>query len=134
MVQWDFSADVDRLLRLAESGQAPRSMSQMVDATRAVVRPDRSDPARLQSWLVANAEALVGQQLLAASVHAQPSPLTDLPRVLHEWRARADDPSASAAVSWLKEEYPALLRAWLLARVEDLVAAELAPDGDRRTS
>lgn len=134
MAQWDFSADVDRLLRSVETGRAPRSMSQMVEATRAVVRADGSDPARLQAWLVANAEALVGQQLLAASVHAQPSPLTDLPRVLHEWTARADDPSAEAAVDWLKEEHPALLRAWLLARVEDLIAAEMAADRDARTS
>jgi hypothetical protein len=73
-----------------------------------------------------NAEVLVGQQLLVASVHAQSSPAADLPRVLREWAAGADERTPAAAVAWLKEQYPALLRAWLLCKVEDLVADELS--------
>jgi hypothetical protein len=100
-------------------------MSQMIEAAETVVRAGRSDPAQLQRWLNDNAEVLVGQQILVSSVHAQLSAGTELPRVLRAWAAGVDLPTAAAAMDWLKEEYPALLRAWLLSRVEELLDAEL---------
>jgi hypothetical protein len=45
--------------------------------------------------------------------------------VLRAWAAESDNPTAAAAVEWLKEEYPGLLRAWLLCRVEELIDDEL---------
>jgi hypothetical protein len=125
MVQWDFAADVAALLRQTERGEGPRSMSQMLEAAETIVRGGRSRPAELQRWLDDNAETLIGQQILVTSVHAQSSALTELPRVLREWTAQFGQPNAAAALDWLKEEYPALLRAWLLSRVEDLIRAEM---------
>ena len=45
--------------------------------------------------------------------------------MLRAWAAQSDDPTAAAAIEWLKEEYPGLLRAWLLSRVEELIEHEL---------
>ena len=102
-------------------------MSQMIEAAHAIVRHGRSDPVQVQRWMGDHAETLIGQQILVASVHGQRSPDVDLPRVLHAWAAAADpSPTAAAAMEWLKEEHPGLLRAWLLSRVEELLDAELA--------
>jgi hypothetical protein len=125
VAEWDFAAGVGELLHQTERGAGPRSMSQMIEAAETVVRAGRSDPAQLQRWLNDNAEVLVGQQILVSSVHAQLSAGTELPRVLRAWAAGVDLPTAAAAMDWLKEEYPALLRAWLLSRVEELLDAEL---------
>jgi hypothetical protein len=99
----------------------------MVQAAEVLVRRSRAeDPAGLDGWFRDNAEALVGQQLLVANVHAQLSPAADLQSVLSEWAARSENSTPAAAVAWLKEEHPGLLRAWLLSRVEELIADELA--------
>lgn len=128
MAEWDFGADLEVLLALTREAEGPRTMSGMVAAATALIQRSRSeDPEGLRRWFDENAEVLVCQQLLVANVHSQPSPKTDLPRVLREWAARVEDRSAASAVAWLKEENPALLRAWLLSRAEDLIADELAP-------
>jgi len=127
VTQWDFTADLEHLLAQIEDGGAPRTMSSMVQAAHALVQRSRNaDSPRLQQWLNDNAAMLVGQQLLVANVHAQQDPLTALPRALDEWAARSEDRTPAAAVAWLKEEYPGLLRAWLLSRVEELIADEIA--------
>jgi len=127
VTQWDFTADVEHLLAQVEDGGALRTMSSMVDAAYALVDSSGgADPAGLQRWLNDNAATLVGQQLLVANVHAQQDPRTALPRALDEWAARSEDRAPAAAVAWLKEEYPGLLRAWLLSRVEELIADEIA--------
>jgi hypothetical protein len=128
LAQWDFAADIADLLDKTNRGEGPRSMSEMIGAAQAVVRVGRSHPTQLQRWLNDHAETLIGQQILVASVHAQSSPEIELPRVLREWTADAPSPTGAAALEWLKEEYPGLLRAWLLSRVEELLHAEL-PDG-----
>ncbi len=125
MTQWDFTADVSRLLEQTQHGDGPRSMTQMVEAVDALCPVGHAPGEELQSWLAENARDLIGQQVLVASVHAQSLPLDELPRVLHDWATSAEHPTATAAVVWLKEEYPGLLRAWLLSRVEGLVGAEL---------
>jgi hypothetical protein len=98
----------------------------MIEAAEAVVRVGRSHPTELQRWLNDNAETLIGQQILVATVHAQSSPETELPRVLRAWCAGASGSTAVEATEWLKEEYPGLLRAWLLSRVEELLDAAIA--------
>jgi hypothetical protein len=100
-------------------------MSEMLTAASAVVDASQTGPTQLRDWFDANAEMLIGQQLLVASVHSQQSPETELPRLLREWIRDAEDPSPDDAVEWLKQEYPGLLRAWLLTRVADLIAAEM---------
>ena len=100
-------------------------MTQMVEAVDSLLGAGRSQPDELQRWLSDNLSALIGQQILVASVHAQSSPLVELPRVLRAWAAESNDPTAAAAVEWLKEEYPGLLRAWLLCRVEEMIDIEL---------
>ena len=128
MAEWDFGADLEALLALTRGSEGPRTMSGMVQAATALIQRSRSeDPEGLERWFDENAEVLVCQQLLVANVHSQPSPKTDLSRALREWAAQSDDTSPAAAVAWLKEENPALLRAWLLSRVEDLIADELNP-------
>ena len=103
-------------------------MSQMIETAEMLVRAGRSHPDQMDRWLNDNAETLIAQQILVASVHAQSSAVTKLPQVLHAWRARAEGPTAGAALDWLKEEHPALLRAWLLSRVEELLADEMNAD------
>lgn len=103
-------------------------MSQMVEAVDSLLEAGRSRPAELQGWLSENLPSLIGQQILVASVHGQSSPLVELPRVLGAWAAQSNNPTAVAAVEWLKEEYPGLLRAWLLCRVEELIGDELSND------
>ena len=125
MAQWDFQADIADLLRQIQLGAGPRSMSQMVEAVHSLLEAGRAQPAELQRWLSDNLSALIGQQILVASVHAQSSPLVELPRVLRAWAGQSNDPTAAAAMEWLKEEYPGLLRAWLLCRVEELIDDEL---------
>ena len=125
LAEWDFAADVADLLHQTERGEGPRSMAQMIEAAQTVVRAGRSHPIELQTWLNDNAETLIGQQILVSSVHAQSSAATELPRVLRTWAASVDQPTATAAMEWLKEEYPGLLRAWLLSQVEGLLDAEL---------
>ncbi len=101
-------------------------MTEMIDVASSVVAACHADQGALRRWLSENAEILVGQQILVTAVHSQQSPGTDLPRVLQDWASQAGPVTACAAVEWLKEEHPALLRAWLLTRVEDLIAAEMA--------
>ncbi len=125
MAQWDFQADIADLHRQIQLGAGPRSMSQMVEAVHSLLEAGRAQPAELQRWLSDNLPALIGQQILVASVHAQSSPLVELPRVLRAWAGQSNDPTAAAAMEWLKEEYPGLLRAWLLCRVEELIDDEL---------
>ncbi len=126
MAHWDFAADVAGLLDKMRLGEGPRSMSQMIEAAEAVVRSGRSHSSELQRWLNDNAENLIGQQILVASVGAQSSPETELPRVVRAWSRGAPRRTAAEAMEWLKEEYPGLLRAWLLSRVEELLDAEIA--------
>lgn len=127
MTQWDFRADVERLLALTGQEGGQSTMSGIVEMAQSLVlRGRRDDPAGLARWFNDNAEMLVAQQILISTVHAQRSPATGLPRLLHEWAARSEIQAPHAAVEWLKEEHPALLRAWLLSRVEDLIARELA--------
>jgi hypothetical protein len=126
LAQWDFTADIADLLDKTNLGEGPRSMSEMIEATQTLVRVGRSHPTQMQRWLNDHAETLIGQQILVASVHAQSSPETELPRVLHAWKADAPSPTSAAALEWLKEEYPGLLRAWLLSRVEELLHSELS--------
>ena len=127
MTQWDFGADVEQLLDAIGHQEGPRSMSSMVEAAGSLVRRGRADGSdALRRWLDANAEALVGQQLLIANVHAQQSPALELPRVLREWASRVEVPDPVEAVAYLKAEHPGLLRAWLLERVDDLVGEQLA--------
>jgi len=126
VVQWDFSADLEQLVSLIDQGAGPRTMSSMAQSASSLIQRSRcDDPAGLERWFSENAEVLVAQQLLVANVHKQQSPATELPRVLREWAAHSEDQTPEAAVGWLKEEYPGLLRAWLLSRVADLIADEL---------
>lgn len=125
-MQWDFAANLTQLLDLAERGDGPQTMSELIAAASSVVQRSQADPTQLRRWLDDNAQALVGQQLLVTVVHGQESPGVELLRVLRKWVAQTDDRTAAAAVEWLKEEHPGLLRAWLLGRVEELIAAELA--------
>lgn len=127
MTAWDFTADLQRLLASVKFDAGPRTMSSMVQAADELVQRSRADdPAGLERWFGDNAETIIGQQLLVANVHAQLAPGIDLPRVVHEWAAHSKDWTPAAAVAWLKEEHPGLLRAWLLSRVEELIADELA--------
>ena len=101
-------------------------MSSMIEEAAALAARSRSDdPAGLERWFNDNAEALIGQQILVADVHAHSNPLIDLPRVVHEWMAQPGHRTPAEAVAWLKEQHPGLLRAWLLSRVEDLIAEEM---------
>jgi hypothetical protein len=127
LTQWDFTANLEQLLASVERGDGPRSMSSMIQAAAALIqRSRRNNPTGLEGWLNDNADALIGQQILIANVHAQPSPATELPRALHQWAAQGEGRTPAQAVAWLKEEYPGLLRAWLLSRVEDLIGDEMA--------
>jgi hypothetical protein len=130
MTQWDFAAELDRLLDPADSSRRPESMAEIVELATALAERARTDPQSFQAWVADNALPLIGQHLLASSVHAQPDPERDLPRTLAEWAAGVAEPSAAAAVEWLKQEHPALLRAWLLTRVEELIADELGRRAD----
>jgi hypothetical protein len=59
-------------------------------------------------------------------VHARVDEAGRLPERLRAWAsAQEERPSAADAVDWPRSEHPGLLRAWLLSRSEDLVAAEL---------
>lgn len=122
MAEWDFRADVTGLLARVTGGSGPRTMSQMIEAAEAVVRSGRSDPVAFGRWLDDNAETLIGQQILVASVHAQSSPQTHLVELLRDWQAGKDGCTAADALVWLREEHPPLLRAWLLGRAEGLIA------------
>lgn len=133
MTQWDFAVNLEQLLATAGLVTGPTSMPDIIrTASELVDRSRRHDPEGLHRWLDANADALVGQQLLIASVHVQPSPGADLPRVLGGWLDERGGATAAEAVAWLKESHPGLLRAWLLSRVDELIGAEMAvePDGD----
>ncbi len=126
LTQWDFVADLDRLLVSVAHEAGPRTMSGMAEAAASLVQRSRaSDPTGLQRWLDDNAETLVGQQILVANVHAQQSPAIELPLAVRAWAAQHDDQNPAEAVAWLKENRPGLLRAWLLSRVEDLIAEEM---------
>ena len=135
VTQWDFTVSLEQLLASAGLVRGPTSMPDIIRTASAVVEQSRrDDPEGLHRWLNANADALVGQQLLIASVHVQPSPGADLPRVLNDWLEGRGSATAVEAVEWLKESHPGLLRAWLLSRIDEMIAAEMAAnpaDGTR---
>jgi hypothetical protein len=103
-------------------------MAGMLTAAREVVARLRvEDPVALHEWLDANADFLIAQQVLAASVHAQQAAGDDVRLLLRDWlddRARGDADAGSGA-AWLREEHPAILRAWLLSQVDRLVEDEI---------
>jgi hypothetical protein len=129
MAQWDFGANVDELVALAADGRGPSSMAKMLTAAREVVARLRvEDPVALHEWLDANADLLIAQQVLAASVHAQQAAGDDVRLLLRDWlydRA-GEEADAGSGAAWLREEYPAILRAWLLGQVDRLVEDEIA--------
>jgi hypothetical protein len=129
MAQWDFGANVDELVALAADGRGPSSMAEMLTAAREVVARLRvEDPVALHEWLDANADLLIAQQVLAASVHAQQAAGDDVRLLLRDWlydRA-GEEADAGSGAAWLREEYPAILRAWLLGQVDRLVEDEIA--------
>jgi hypothetical protein len=128
MAQWDFCANVDELVALSSDGRGPTSMAEMLTAAREVVARLRAeDPIALHEWLDANADFIIAQQVLATSVHAQQAPSDDVSLLLRDWLydqagTEADAPSGTA---WLREEHPAILRAWLLSQVDRLVEDEI---------
>jgi hypothetical protein len=128
MTRWDFSANVDELVALSADGRGPSSMAGMLTAAREVVARLRAeDPAALHEWLDANADFLIAQQVLAASVHAQQAADDDVRLLLRDWlydRAGGGADAGSGA-AWLREEHPAILRAWLLSQVDRLVEDEI---------
>jgi hypothetical protein len=60
-------------------------------------------------------------------VHAQKTAGDDVSLLLWDWlydRAGTEADTRSGA-AWLREEYPAILRAWLLSQVDRLVEDEI---------
>jgi hypothetical protein len=128
MAQWDFGANVDELVALSAAGRGPSSMAGMLTAAREVVARLRAeDPVALHEWLDANADFLIAQQVLAASVHAQQAAGDDVRLLLRDWlHDRAGGAAdAGSGAAWLREEHPAILRAWLLSQVDRLVEDEI---------
>jgi hypothetical protein len=127
MAQWDFCANVDELVALSADGRGPTSMAEMLTAAREVVARLRAEnPVALHQWLDANADLIIAQQVLATSVHAQQAASDDVSLLLRDWlydRVGTEDAMSGAA--WLREEYPAILRAWLLSQVDRLVEHEI---------
>jgi hypothetical protein len=127
MAQWDFCANVDELVALSTDGRGPTSMAEMLAAAQQVVARLRAEnPVALHQWLDANADLIIAQQVLATSVHAQQAASDDVSLLLRDWlydRVGTEDAMSGAA--WLREEYPAILRAWLLSQVDRLVEHEI---------
>jgi hypothetical protein len=127
MAQWDFCANVDELVALSADGRGPTSMAEMLTAAREVVARLRAeDPVALHQWLDANADLIIAQQVLTTSAHAQQAASDDVSLLLRDWlydRVGTEDAMSGAA--WLREEYPAILRAWLLSQVDRLVEHEI---------
>jgi len=128
MAQWDFCANVDELVALSTDGRGPSSMAEMLAAAREVVARLRAqDPVALHEWLDANADVIIAQQVLATLVHAQKTASDDVSLLLRDWlydRAGTEADARSGA-AWLREENPAILRAWLLSQVDRLVEDEI---------
>jgi hypothetical protein len=104
-----------------------------VAAQQVVARLRAEDPVALHEWLDANADFLIAQQVLATSVHAQHAASDDVRLLLRDWlydRARTEADARSGA-AWLREEYPAILRAWLLSQVDRLVQDEITRLGNQ---
>jgi hypothetical protein len=127
MAQWDFCANVDELVALSADGRGPTSMAEMLTAAREVVARLRAEnPVALHQWLDANADLIIAQQVLTTSVHAQQAASDDVSLLLRDWlydRVGTEDAMSGAA--WLREEYPDILRAWLLSQVDRLVEHEI---------
>jgi hypothetical protein len=102
-------------------------MAEMLAAAQQVVARLRAEnPVALHQWLDANADLIIAQQVLATSVHAQQAASDDVSLLLRDWlydRVGTEDAMSGAA--WLREEYPAILRAWLLSQVDRLVEHEI---------
>lgn len=128
MAQWDFCANIDELVALSADGRGPSSMAEMLAAAREVVAQLRArDPVALHEWLDSNADVIIAQQVLATSVHAQKTAGDDVSLLLRDWLYdRADtEADARSGAAWLREEYPAILRAWLLSQVDRLIEDEI---------
>jgi hypothetical protein len=116
----DHDGHVDAVVQNAWRGDGPRTGTQILAAAQAVV--DGTDPDTLNRWLRDNAVTLIAQQLLVASVHSQQHVEARVSTILVT--SDTDDPAT--IVERLIEEYPGLLRAWLMQQAVPLVAARVA--------
>jgi plasmid stabilization system protein ParE len=124
---WDFEAALNELLVLQGTEAAWKRWDDLRDAAEQVVAEGKASGAgELRAWLEANAEALIGQQLLVRAVHRKRDAPADMTHVLHDWLSQASaEATASDAVAWLQREEPALMRAWMLTLLPELVGREL---------
>jgi hypothetical protein len=91
-----------------------------------VERARETSPQQLHGWLDENAVILIGQQLLVRSVHRQRDIAVEMTDALKRWLEEAGTTGTAAqAVSWLQREEPALMRAWMLSHLTELVEREL---------
>jgi hypothetical protein len=123
----DFHADITGLMERAAVGGGPQSMPDIVETARRLAERVDTDPA-VQGWLHDNAMALIGQQLLVASVHSVGRPVEAfedaLGRCLDE-HGHQHDPDA--VLGCLLENAPGATRAWLVRdQLPALVAAQVA--------
>lgn len=125
---WDFASDMDALLELQGSADAWRRWDELGEAARSLVaRARETDPEQLHNWLDEHAVILIGQQLLVRSVHRERDTTTNMSDALSRWLVEAGTTrTAAEAVSWLQREEPALMRAWMLSHLTELVERELS--------
>lgn len=124
---WDFEAAINELLVLQGTDGAWKRWDDLRDAAEQVVTKGKTSGAGgLRAWLEENAEALIGQQLLVRAVHRKRDAQADMTCVLHDWISKAPvGATPSDAVAWLQREEPALMRAWVLTLLPELVGREL---------
>jgi hypothetical protein len=124
---WDFTSNMEALLALQGSTAGWRSWDDLSDAARTMVeRARETSPQQLHGWLDENAVILIGQQLLVRSVHRQRDIAVEMTDALKRWLEEAGTTGTAAqAVSWLQREEPALMRAWMLSHLTELVEREL---------
>jgi hypothetical protein len=126
-ISWDFAAAMDDLLALQSSADGWRRWDELHQAAQSLVAEARASDARsLHEWLDEQAVLLIGQQLLVRSVHRDRDVRPEMQQALRDWRAHPGGGGSPAeAVAWLQGEQPALLRAWMLSHLPELIEREL---------
>ncbi|HWC35378.1 MAG TPA: hypothetical protein VG650_11185 [Mycobacteriales bacterium] len=128
----DFPADLDTLMAAAERGQGPMTMADIAAVATQLGEP--ADDTVLLSWLRDNAVPLVGQQLLVASVRAVEDPEASIDAAISEAReALGAAATVDEITTWLSDNRPGALRAWLVRVVlPEALAARTAAAGNGR--